>query len=89
MKELVKKSLRLTTDHFDDEVENLIESALLDLNITGVVTGEGDNDALIQRAVITYAKAHFGYDNPESDRFNDSYIMLKHHLSLSGDYRET
>ena len=47
-----------------------------------------DGDALIERAVITYCKAHFGYDNPEAERFEESYIKMKQHLMLYGDYHE-
>lgn len=89
MLDLVKGALRVTTDApaIISEVENLIESAKLDLKIAGVSVDE--NDPLIQRAIITYCKANFGYDNPEAERFERSYVMLKQHLSLSGDYRET
>lgn len=83
----VKKALRVTNNFFDDEVTGLIESAKLDLLIAGVNVISED-DALIKRAIITYCKAHFGYDNKEAERFNDSYVMLKQHLSLSGDYNE-
>jgi len=45
-----------------------------------------DTDPLIKRAITFYAKANFGIDNPNADRFHDSYVMLKQHLSLAGDY---
>jgi len=92
MLEEVKGALRITTDApvFNDEVENLIEACKLDLMIAGISESKIDSDdPLIKRAIITYAKAHFGFDNPESNRFTDSYVMLKQHLSLAGDYRET
>lgn len=89
MMELVKGALRVTTDApgIINEIENLIEAAKLDLEIAGVKVIE--DDSLIQRAVIFYCKGHFGFDNPEAERFLRSYEMLKQHLSLSGDYRET
>ena len=46
-------------------------------------------DALIKRAIIFYCKANFGYDNPDAQRFYDSYRMLETHLALSGDYNAT
>lgn len=87
--ELVKGALRVTTDApgIISEIENLINAAKLDLEIAGVKYIE--DDPLIQRAVIFYCKGHFGFDNPEAERFLRSYEMLKQHLSLSGDYRET
>lgn len=45
-------------------------------------------DPLIKRAITVYCKAHFGWDNPEADRFAQSYIMLKQHLALSAEYAE-
>ena len=89
MMDLVKGALRVTTDApaIISEIENLINAAKLDLEIAGVKYIE--DDPLIQRAVIFYCKGHFGFDNPEAERFLRSYEMLKQHLSLSGDYRET
>lgn len=43
-------------------------------------------DVLIQRAITLYVKANFGWDNPDAERLQQSYLMLKQHLSLSGDY---
>lgn len=85
MLEKVKNSLRVSGNTFDIEIADLIEAAKLDLKISGVVK-ISDTDALIQRAIIVYCKANFGYDNTEADRFQNSYDMLKQHLSLAGDY---
>ena len=82
----VKRSLRVTNSHFDEEILDLIGAGELDLKLAGVFYEEVD--PLIKRAITTYCKANFGYDNPEADRFHDSYVMLKQHLSLSGDYHE-
>ncbi|MER2132592.1 MAG: head-tail connector protein [Carnobacterium inhibens] len=87
MLEGVKKSLRISTFAFDDEITELIESAKLDLKIAGIRVSDSP-DLLIKQAIKIYCKANFGYDNPEADRFNDSYVRLKQHLSLAGDYRE-
>lgn len=85
----VKLALRISSTAFDDEVQNLIDAARLDLQQAGVSkTVTNQDDPLIKRAVITYAKANFGYDNPEAERFNNAYVMLKQHLSLYGDYKD-
>lgn len=87
MLEDVKLALRITNDAYDGEVLDLIESARLDLAQAGVLfVDKEEMDPLIKRAIITYSKAHFGIDNPQADRFHDSYVMLKQHLALSGDY---
>ncbi len=90
MLEKVKGALRITTNApiFNDEVQGLIEACKIDLNIAGIDTEKlNSDDPLVERAIITYAKGHFGYDNPEAERFLKSYEMLKQHLSLAGDYR--
>lgn len=88
----VKKALRITSSAFDFEVENLIDTAKIDLKQAGVdstLVDAVDPDAIIKRAIITYCKANFGYDNPDAERFHASYVMLKQHLSLYGDYNAT
>ncbi|HFK2719152.1 TPA: hypothetical protein ACG1DY_005001, partial [Escherichia coli] len=72
----------------DEEVIDLIEAARQDLILSGVSSekAEDDSDPLIKRAVTTYVKANFGFDNPDAKRLQESYDMLKNHLSLAGDY---
>ena len=86
MLEEVKEALRVSGDDLNAEVTSLIEAAQVDLRISGVNKID-DLDPLIKRAVITYCKAHFGYEDVNlSERFERSYFMLKQHLSLSGEY---
>lgn len=86
MLEKVKLALRISTDSFDEEIEDLIEACKIDLNISGVNEVDED-DALIRRAILIYCKANFGLDNKDSEKYEKSYTMLKQHLSLSSDYR--
>lgn len=91
MIESVKGALRVTSNDplIVEEIQDLISSARMDLIQSGVSSeiANKDDDPLIKRAIIIYAKANYGLDNPNADRFQDSYIMLKQHLSLAGDYR--
>lgn len=76
----------------EGELQDLIEAALLDLNLSGVSVNaitEDPLDPLIKRAVILYTKAHFGFGNDDFERLQQSYLMLKQHLCLSGDYNAT
>lgn len=83
----VKLALRITSSAFDPEVQDLIDAAKSDLQLSGVHPDwMDDDDPLIRRAVMVYCKAHFGYDNPEAERFQRSYDMLKAHLTLSQEY---
>ena len=47
----VKLALRISTDLFDEELQDLINAGMLDLGIAGV-SGE-EADPLITRAIIT------------------------------------
>lgn len=83
----VKDALRESGKDPDNEVSDLIEAAKADLQLSGVRQEKIiDTDPLIKRAVINYCKAQFGYDNPEADRFQKAYDMLKQHLTLSAEY---
>lgn len=89
----VKTALRISgsNEAFDSEITDLIAAARDDLALSGVSrikTDATDPDPLIERAIKTYCKAHFGFDNPDADRLHDSYVLLKQHLTLAGDYRE-
>lgn len=85
MLESAKRALRIKSSAFDTEILELIESAKLDLKISGIVNII-DKDPLIAQAIKTYCKANFGLDNKDSEKYQRSYDMLKQHLSLCGDY---
>lgn len=83
--EKVKLALRIRSNAYDIDIYDLIESAKLDLSISGVKKID-EEDPLIQQAIKTYCKANFGLDNKDSEKYQKSYDMLKQHLSLCGDY---
>lgn len=85
MLENIKLSLRIKNTAFDDEINDLIQAAMLDLDLSGILVID-ELDPLIKRVITLYVKANFGWDNPDADRLQQSYLMLKQHLSLSGDY---
>jgi hypothetical protein len=72
----------------NSEITDLIAAARQDLILSGILPAKAnsDTDALIKRVVITYVKAHFGYDNPDHERLLNAYHQLKLHLTLAGDY---
>lgn len=89
MLETVKKHLRISHAELNSEVDDLIEACKKDLEISGIASSSIDeDDALIKRAIITYCKAHFGYDNPDYERLIKAYDLLKSHLAISGEYEE-
>lgn len=84
--ERVKLSLRITTDAFDDELNDLIASAQKDLNIAGVVLPI-ELDAICLQAIVTYCKINFGSpSNDEYKRLKESYDEQKAQLSMANSY---
>ena len=82
----VKTALRISTDVFDDELGSLIDAAILDLGVAGVVV-PASIDSIVNLAVITYCKMNFGL--PEDyDRLKRSYDEQKAQLSMSSDYTD-
>lgn len=87
MLEKVKLSLRVTNAVFDDEVKDLIEAAKIDLYAGGVSQMLLDApDAMVERAIILYAKANYGMANPDSEKYDDAYHNVRQKLSLSGKH---
>lgn len=75
----VKVALRVTTDAMDDEVQMLIDAAIADMrrvHVADELLDEYGMDPLVKMAVCLYCKAHFGYDNDEAERFDESYRQL-------------
>lgn len=79
-----KLALRITTNAFDAELNDLINAGLMDLGIAGVTEDDTD-DELIRRAVITYCKLHFG-EPDQYDKLKASYDEQKAQLSMATGY---
>ena len=85
MLQKVNLALRIKSNKFDDEIQDLISACKIDLSISGVRKVRED-DPIIQRVIILYVKANFGLDNNDSEKYYKSYLLLKQSLSLCGDY---
>lgn len=94
MLDKVKLALRISGSAFDEEVTDLINAAIADLRLVGISVpekGSSDEkmgDPLLERAIVLYAKAEFGWNN-DAERYRKAYDYLKCALSLSGDYIES
>ena len=88
MLEKVKLALRLTTDAYDDELNDLISAAQLDMGIAGVIM-PSELDALVSRAIITYCKLHFGaFGDSEFARMKAAYDEQKAQLATATGYTD-
>jgi len=86
MLEDVRKVLKLSTEALDGEIIDLINACEADLKLSGINLFDTD-DPLIRRAVFTYVKANFGYED-SNDRFLRDYTVQKLALRESKLYRE-
>lgn len=82
----VKLALRVTTTAYDNDLNDLINAAKLDLGIAGVALPT-TLDAICERAIITYCKLHFlGLSDNEWDRLKASYDEQKAQLTMATGY---
>lgn len=85
----VKVALRVTSNAFDPEIDALIAACQQDMRVRGLGMAVDGDDPLAKAAVLMYCKAHFGYDNDEAVRFDESYrsivvTMLNHPTTYGG-----
>lgn len=84
----IKKYLRIPLDEtmFDDEINDLIAACKADLISSGLtILAVDETLPLIKDAIKTYANAHFGPENPDSDKYMASYNAQKANLIVLGD----
>jgi len=87
--ELVEQAMtaaRISTHAFDEQIELLLNAAMLDLGVAGVEVPE-QYDALVTQAAITYFLMHFGQPD-EYDRLKKSYDEQKAQLSMCTGYTD-
>lgn len=93
MLDKVKLALLISSEDFDDELEDLIGGAVLDLNIAGVddetTVSDNPTDKLVIRAIISYCGYHFELVHGTLDRadaFKRSYDEQKAQLGMATNY---
>lgn len=92
MLDKVKLALLISSDDFDSELNDLIGSAFIDLNIGDVsedVTILTTTDPAIIRAVCSYVGYHFKLEHGalnRADAFKRSYDEQKAQLGMASGY---
>ena len=90
MLDKVKLALLISSDDFDMEITDLINAAVIDLNIGDVdVSMVNTTDPAITRAIITYCGYQFELMHGTLDRseaFKKSYDEQKAQLSMATNY---
>jgi hypothetical protein len=84
MIEAVKLAMAITTDAYDEEIQSLIDAALLDLGVAGV-DNTLTSDKMIQRAVITYCRMMF-HSPADFEHLRWAYEALKGQMQIATGY---
>ena len=84
MLEKVKAALRANGSASDDEIEGLIAAALAEIQ-TATGSAPDQSDPMVVQAVICYAKAYYGYDDPTTaERFRLAFESIRTQLAVVG-----
>ena len=86
----VKAALRVSTEDagIEGEIRDLIGGAKRELRRLGAVSpdlaadAETISDEILKRAVILYAKAHFGFSE-DQEKYLEIYEKLKGYIAIS------
>lgn len=81
-----KMAMRVTTSSYDTEIQEYINSAMLDLGIAGVEVPQ-TTDALLNKAILTYVRMSFG-SPADYDRLKASYDEQKAQLMNATGYTD-
>ena len=84
MLEKVKVALKITTNDFDSELTDMINAAVLDLGLAGIINTL-QTDALVIRAICTYCRLNWG-SPADYDKLKSSYDEQKAQMSMSSLY---
>ena len=87
--DIVKTSLRISDPNgaYNDQLTMLINAAVADLGLAGVVNIDTTNDALVQQAVASYCMLHMGIPD-DAERLKASYDEQKAQLSMATGYTD-
>lgn len=87
MLNLVKMALRISTTAYDTQLNMLIDAAVADLGLAGVINIDTTNDPLIKQAVCTYCAVNMGLTE-DAERLKKSYDEQKAQLTMATGHTE-
>lgn len=82
-----RMALRRVGTTFDDEINDAIDAALVDLGIAGI-TNTALNDPLVIKAIKVFVKMDSGDFDDEYDRLKASYDELKAEMGMNHSYTD-
>lgn len=82
--ESIRKKMRISHNKMDDEINDNIKAARLDMSRVGI--DESKDNSLTDKAIELYCKAQFDYLG-KGEQFQNNYEKLRDSMSLAGNYR--
>ena len=73
-----RDALGLTDEFFDNQISRTILAARIKMQLGGVSAAKAtdDSDPLIIQAIICYVKGMVGNDNPDAERYLESFESI-------------
>lgn len=87
MLEKIKTALRISHNKLDSEIQDVIDAAIMSLDMHGVNASGHECDPLIVNAVKLYAKWQMNYMD-KADQFERAWKAALIMLSLCGEYND-
>ena len=83
-----RAALGVTDDYFDSQIRLAIAAARVKMQLGGVsVTKSNDSsDPLVMVAIIAYVKGTVGNDNPDAERYLESFESMVTQMKLTDSY---
>ena len=90
MLEAARAALGVTDTNFDTEIELAIAAAQIKMQLGGVATSAAENtaDALVRVAIIAFVKGTVGNDNPDAERYLESFESMVTQMKLTARYAQ-
>jgi hypothetical protein len=84
----MRRALRRSGESADAEITDLIEECRRDLILLGVLKEKADDetDSVILGAVRCFVRWKFGVNNPEAERMQEEYMILRDELRRRAEY---
>lgn len=82
--ESIRKKMRISHNKMDDEINDNIKAARLDMSRVGI--DESKDNSLTDKAIELYCKAQFDYLG-KGEQFQNNYEKLRDSIVLAEEYR--
>ena len=85
-----RAALGITDHYFDSQIKLAISAARIKMRLGGVSESKSndDSDPLIVVAIIAYVKGTIGNDNPDAERYLESFESMVTQMKLTDAYRK-